>query len=167
MNTEIQNNNKEIESVLHGIFEFGILIKFINGIWETASGFLILFLSKEKLGGFFQFLSNKELLEDPDAIFANFFSNFFQNLTHHTQVLIAVYILIHGLLNLFLSIQLYRDKIWAYLVTISIMMALILYQIHRIILYHSPLLITITVFDFLFVALTWHEYRYKKRLQMV
>lgn len=168
MSLEISKNNyPKFEKVLHDIFEFGIGLKFINGIWETISGFFILFLSKATLNNLFYFLAGKELLEDPHDLLTNFSLGFLQNLSHSTQVFIAVYILVHGFLNLFLAIQLYRDKIWAYLVTIFVMVIFIFYQIHRIILYHSVVLIVITIFDILFILLTWHEYNRKKHIKVL
>jgi uncharacterized membrane protein len=157
-----QKNNLKFEDYLHQIFEFGIFIKAVNGIWETISGIFILLSGKTVLNKLFYFVSNKELLEDPNDIFFNFLSKFLENLSHSTQVFIAFYILIHGLLNLFLVIQLYRDKIWAYLATMSVMVVFIFYQIHRIVLHHSVFLTLITTFDILFVILTWHEYKRKK-----
>jgi uncharacterized membrane protein len=168
MSSDIEKNNySKFENVLHQVFEFGILIKGINGVWETISGFFILFLSKATLNNIFNFLASKEMLEDPNDFFVGFSTRFLQNLSHDTQVFIAVYILLHGLLNLFLAIQLYRDKIWAYMVTITVMIIFIFYQIHRIILYHSSVLIVITIFDILFIILTWHEYKRKKYLRML
>ncbi|MFH0804087.1 MAG: DUF2127 domain-containing protein [Candidatus Zambryskibacteria bacterium] len=163
MPPEIEKNNSVFEKILHQIFEFGIVVKGINGIWETISGFFILFLSKTAIDKLFYFLASKELLEDPRDLFFNFLFKFLENLSYNTQVFIAVYILLHGLLNIFLAIQLYRDKIWAYLVTITVMTVFIFYQIHRIILYHSPVLIAITIFDISFVVLTWYEYDRKKQ----
>jgi uncharacterized membrane protein len=163
MNAEISKNNySKFENALHRIFEFGIFIKGFNGVWETISGFFILFLSKATLDNLFYWLAGKELLEDPNDLFIGFLSRFLENLSHNTQIFIAVYILIHGLLNLFLAIQLYRDKIWAYLATISIMIIFIFYQVHRIILHHSVTLTIITIFDILFIILTWHEYDRKR-----
>lgn len=152
---------------MHGFFEAGIYIKFLNSIWELTSGLLILFSSKATLNKIFNFLSNKELLEDPHDFLFNYLSGFLQNLTHGIQIFIAAYILIHGLLNLFLAIELMRDKIWAYAATIFVMSILILYQIHRIIIHHSLILTIITVFDALFIMLTWHEYNRKKSAGVV
>jgi uncharacterized membrane protein len=157
----------KFESALHQIFEFGIVVKFFNGIWETVSGFLILFLSKVVLNNIFNFLAGGELLENPRDFFINILLGFLQNLSRSTQIFIIVYILLHGFLNLFLAIQLYRDKIWAYLVTIAIMIIFMFYQIHRIVLYHSPVLIIITIFDILFIILTWHEYNIKKHAKVL
>lgn len=162
-----KNNNSKFEGVLHQIFEFGIFIKGFNGVWETLSGLFILFSSKAAINKIFNFLAAKELLEDPHDFFFNFLFKFLENLSHNTQIFIAVYILFHGILNLFLAIQLARDKIWAYFATIIVMVVFLFYQVHRIILYHSTVLTVITIFDILFVILTWHEYNRKKREKMV
>lgn len=163
MQNEIAKNNySKFENVLHDIFEFSLLIKGINGVWETVSGLFILLLSKAALNNLFNFMAGKEMFEYPHDFFINISSRFLENLSHGTQVFIAVYILIHGILNLFLVIQLHRDKIWAYLVTITVMVIFILYQVHRIILHHSIPLMIVTTFDVLFTILTWHEYDRKK-----
>ena len=166
MPSDIKKYSK-FENVLHQIFEFGIFVKGFNGIWETVSGFLILFLSKETISKLFNWLADKEMFEYPRDFFINFALKFLENLSYSTQTFIAVYILIHGLLNLFLAIQLHRDKIWAYLATISVMVILMFYQVHRIILHHSPVLIFFTTFDVFFIILTWHEYNRKKRAAAV
>jgi uncharacterized membrane protein len=152
----------KFENTLHQIFEFGVLVKGFNGIWETVSGFLILFLSKDVIARMFSWLASGEMLEYPRDFLINFALRFLENLSHSTQIFIAVYILIHGLLNLFLAIALSRDKIWAYLATITVMVTLMFYQVHRIILHHSPVLILVTTLDIFFIILTWHEYNRKK-----
>ena len=160
-------NDSKFEVVLYDIFEIGIVIKFFNGVWEVVSGFFILFLSKETINKLFHLLASKELLEDPNDFFIGFSSRFLGNLSHDTQIFIAVYILIHGFLNLFLAIQLYKDRIWAYFATITVMVIFIFYQVHRIILHHSAVLIAITIFDILFIILTWHEYNRRRLVKMV
>ena len=151
----------KLEKYWHGLFELGIFIKGFNGIWETVSGFLFLFFSKNALTGFFFFLARGELLEDPNDRVVGYVANLLQNISNNAKVFAAIYILGHGVLNIFLAIQLYRNRLWAYLITIGLMIIFIGYQIYRINLHHSYPLIVLTVFDFLFVTLTWHEYRYQ------
>lgn len=150
------------EKYWYRLFELGIVLKGINGLWETASGFFILFVSKIALTNWFYLLARKELLEDPHDLFINFLARALGNLSLQAQAFAAYYVLIHGLLNIFLSIQLYRDKHWAYLVTISSMSVFVVYQIYRIILYHSLMLTILTVFDILFIALACREYIYHR-----
>lgn len=158
---ENKKENSKIGKILHDIFEFGVLIKFIDGAWQTATGFALLFLSEKSIAKFVHLLAGRELIEDPTDAFLNFVFKSLENLSHNTQVFIALYILIHGLLNLFLAIQLYRERLWAYVFGISVMSALLVYQIHRIFLHHSLVLTLVSIFDVFFIFLTWREYRHK------
>lgn len=146
----------------HKLFEFGVLIKGFNGTWEIASGLLFLFLSKTTLSGWFYFLFRNELVEDSNDRFINSLTYALQNLSSDAKTFAALYLLIHGLLSIFLVIQLYRNKHWAYLVIIGVMLIFMPYQIYRISLHHSIVLTVITIFDAFFILLTWHEYKYYK-----
>lgn len=109
----------------------------------------------------------RELLEDPHDLLIDFLGRVFQNLSAEAKIFAAIYIIAHGLLNIFLAIQLYRNRLWAYLVTISAMIIFVSYQIYRIILYQSGLLLGVTLFDLLFIILTWHEYRYQNTRRFI
>ena len=153
---------KNIQKYWHQLFELGVLIKGLNGLWETASGLLFLLLSRGALNRWFFALSHSELLEEPHDKITNFFSHGLPYLSTGTKTFIAFYVLFHGLLNLFLAIQLYRDKHWAYLVAMGAMAISVVYQIYRISVFHSLILTAVTIFDLCFIALTWHEYRYHR-----
>ena len=151
---------KSIQKFWHNLFEFSVFMKGINGLWETLSGFSILFLNKTTLTRWFSFFIHKELLEDPRDRFISFLAHALQNFSTDTKIFIAFYMLLHGFLNIFLAIQLYRDRHWAYLVAIGTMSSFLVYQIYRISIHHSLILTAITIFDAFFIFLTWHEYKY-------
>lgn len=157
----MENKNSKLEKILYDIFEVGIGLKFFNGLWELFSGSALLILSKENLGRFFYFLARREFLEDPNDWLVNTIFKFLENISHETKMFAAIYILSHSLLNLFVAIELYKGKIRAYIISMTIMTIMIIYQIHRIILHHSIVLSIITFFDILFIILTWHEYQRK------
>ncbi len=144
----------------HNLFKVGVALKALNGIWETASGLFILLVSKETVNGWIAFITQRELLEDPNDSVITFLVHSLQNISTSTQTFVALYILIHGLLNIFLTVELSRDRHWAYLVTIGITALFVLYQIYRISVFHSVFLTVFTVFDILFIILTWHEYKH-------
>jgi uncharacterized membrane protein len=128
--------NSTIERYLHDLFEIGVFFKAINGIWETLTGWLVFY--------------------------------FGITIRHHhmgARNFAAAYVLIHGIVNLFLAIQLLRQRLWAYLVAIGIMATFVIYQLYRIHHYHSRVLIFFTVVDILFIFLTWHEYRHRKQIK--
>lgn len=144
------------------IFKFGIYIKGINGLWETIGGCLLLFTNKNTITNLFYSFVGEELLEDPNDFIVNFLGHAIQHISLNTKIFIALYILLHGIINLFLVIQLHRNKLWSYVLSIVVMGVFMLYQIYRISLYHSVALIIITIFDLLFILLTWHEYNQQK-----
>lgn len=150
------------EKIWHRFFEAGVALKGFNGIFETILGSFLLFASKSSVDQVFLKLTRAELLEKPNDRLFTFLSQFIQNLSPNTQVFAAIYILAHGILNIFLAVQLYREKIWAYPVTLCFMIMFIIYQIHRITIGHSLGLTVITIFDAFFVTILWHEYRRKK-----
>jgi uncharacterized membrane protein len=155
-------NDLKIARIVHRFFSFGIILKFFNGIWETVSGLFLFFVSKEVLERFFNILATKELLENPHDFFITLSLNLLNNFSADTKFFVAVYVFGHGILNLFLAIQLYRSKIWSYVVSMILMFLFVLYQIHRIILHHSVFLMFVTICDVIFIGLTWYEYKNKK-----
>lgn len=151
-----------VEKNWHRLFELGITLKAFNAVFEIISGTLILFVSKHVFNNVLLRLARGELLEDPRDRFINFLTHSLQNISTHTKIFAALYILSHGLLSLFLVIQLYREKLWAYLVAIGFALLFITYQIYRIDRGHSIGLTIITIYDILFTILTWHEYKYRQ-----
>ncbi|KKW11580.1 MAG: hypothetical protein UY50_C0010G0005 [Parcubacteria group bacterium GW2011_GWA2_49_9] len=149
------------EKILHGLFELGLALKCFNGLWETLSGGILLFTSKATLENWFVALSYRELLEDPDDKVIGFIIGTLLNPETSTKVFVAIYILAHGLLNIFLAIQLYRKEHWAYPATVGIMSVLVLYQAYRILIHHSFILTVFTLCDIIFIYLTWHEYKHR------
>lgn len=146
----------------HKLFEVGVFLKGLNGIWGTVGGFLILFLSKETLNNWFLVITQGEQVEDTSDKVIVFLTHALQNVSSSTQTFVAFYMLLHGILNIFLTIQLARDKHWAYLVTIGITALFLCYQVYRIGVHHSLVLVVVTLFDVFFVFLTWHEYRHHR-----
>lgn len=152
-----------IQKYWHKLFALGVVAKGFNGVWETASGLLVLFLNKATLSGWFYRISRNELLEDPNDKFIGFLAGLMENFSVDAKTFAALYLLFHGLLNIFLAIQLRRDRHWAYLATITTMSVAMTYQIYRIFLFHSQILAWVTVFDALFIILIWHEYRFHRK----
>src|SRR5258708_31774241 len=154
-----------IEYYWRKIFELGIYTKALNGVWETVAGILVFRLGIAKLGAVASFLVRGELLEHPRDILIESGLKAIQ--THGGRKFIGLYLLIHGVINIFLSIQLYRNKYWAYIITMAATGIFVIYQLHRIALYHSVPLRIATAYDIFFIWLTWHEYRYQKNKHLL
>jgi len=106
-----------------------------------------------------------ELLEDPNDKIIQYITHTLQNFSNSTKTFAAIYILFHGIINIFLAIKLFQEKLWAYKVSIALTGTFMLYQLYRVASFHSLPLAIITLADFFFIILTWHEYKYKSRLK--
>lgn len=151
----------EQEKKWHWLFEAALLLRGFNGLIEIISGIFIIRTDKEVFNKLFFRVTHGESIEDPRDRLLIFLNNYLQHLSTNTKIFAAIYILVHGLLNIFLSIQLYREKIWAYQTTLLVMVLFVIYQVYRISVRHSVLLTILTLIDCLFIALLWHEYNYK------
>ncbi len=127
----------------HALFEASVFIKAVNGIWETIGGIALLFLSN----GFI------------NRAFAS------QSLTEHitagTKNFAGIYILAHGLINIFLAYYLYKEKLWAFWVSIGFFSGSVVYLVYRLTDGPSPMLFALIAFDVFFTYLTWHEFKYR------
>lgn len=151
------------EKYWHEFFIISICIKTLTGLVETASGFLILLLSPAGLMAVLNRLSRGELAEDPKDFFLAYAHQYISHISSGTQVFAGLYILAHGLINLVLVIGLIKEKLWAYLVAIGVLISFMLFQLFRIAVSHSLPLTALTVFDAVFVVIIWHEYKYQLR----
>jgi uncharacterized membrane protein len=151
------------EKYWHEFFIISICIKTLTGLVETASGFLLLYLSPAVLTGILNRLSRGEQLEVPQDFFLVYAHQYLNHLTAGTKNFAGLYILAHGIINLFLVLGLIKEKTWAYLVAVGVLCSFMFYQIFRIAINHSLLLSLLTIFDALFVIVIWHEYNYLTR----
>lgn len=150
------------ESRIHLIFVWSVLLKALNGVLEIIIGVAFLFTSA--LAGLVQTLLRGELIEDPSDLVANTIQNFLPFLTH-SQYFIAVYLLSHGIIKIFLVVGLLRNKLWAYPAALIVFTLFIAYQLYRFTYTHSSWLILLTIFDLFVIWLTWHEYKILKLKQ--
>lgn len=155
----MSGTHKKKRQYLHTIFETIVLLKGINGLIEIASGVLVLRVSTITLNTMFLSLARNELFEDSHDFFIGFLSTHLQALSNNTKTFVAFYILAHGVLNIFLAVQLYRRKQWAYGVAIAFALLFIIYQAYRLTRTHSMMLLAITIVDLFFVFLAWRERR--------
>jgi uncharacterized membrane protein len=141
------------------VFEVGIVLKGIDGIFEMVGGVLLVLFSPAQLSGVVRTLTQHELSTDPDDIVATQLLHTVESFTGNGLLFAAVYLLLHGLVKVVLVLALLRNKVWAYPWLIGVLLTFIGYQVYRIARTPSPVLMVLTAFDVIIVALTWREYR--------
>jgi uncharacterized membrane protein len=156
----------ESKDYVHIGFEIGILIKGIDGLLEVIGGILLLFLSPIKLNKLVVWLTQHELSEDPKDRIANLLLAVSQSFSIGTQYFGVFYLVTHGIIKCILILLLWNKKLWAYPLTILSLMLFIAYQIYRYTITQSFLLVLLTIFDVVMIALTYIEYR-KIKIRLV
>jgi len=149
-----------IHKYWHELFDLSLIIKGGIGIIETVSGFFVLFISRSAIDRIFAFFSSTELLEDPTDPVFSYLSASLTHLTSGAKIFAGIYVLIHGLLNLFIVIGLKRDKLWVYWVAMVSIILFMTYQIYRFAHTQAPGLIVLTILDLIFLIIIRHEHIY-------
>lgn len=146
------------DKLLHSLFELGILLKFLNGILEIILGIILFFISGETIHRFIRFVFTSEILHDPQDLVVNYLINHSQNLTHAVLVFTGIYLLIHGLIKVWLVVSLWAKKLWAYPTAAVILFTLTIYQIYLFVSLHSIFQFLLTIIDILILLLLKFEY---------
>ncbi len=147
------------KNFLNKIFDVAVIIKGIDGVLEVIGGLLLFFANRNTLNQFLYFLTQHELIEDPRDIIANYLVNFAHHISLGTEIFIASYLIIHGIIKIFLVISLLKNKLWAYPTALIFFSVFILYEIYRYTITHSVILLVLMLFDILVTILVIGEYR--------
>jgi len=156
--------NLSDEKNIHLAFEISLLLKGVFALGEIIGGVVAFFVTKEFLLKTVGVLTQEELAEDPQDLIANYLLHSTQNFSISTQYFVALYLLSHGGIKLWLIIGLLCEKLWYYPTAIIVFGLFIVYQQYRFSFTHSLWLLLITAVDVIVIGLTWHEYRYLRRL---
>ena len=153
------------EKYWHSFFEVGIALKAVNGVLEVVGGLLLIFVKPEIIYNLFNFVSRYDFVEDTQEVIQNFILKTNPHLTQAAWLFSIIFLLSHGIVKLFLVINLWQKKLWAYPLAIAVFAAFCVYQIYRYTQTHSGGMIVLTVLDIIVIILTWHEYKYVKSLK--
>jgi uncharacterized membrane protein len=140
-------------------FDVTLLVKGLDGVFELIGGVLLLIISPDAINSFVRWLTLNELSLNPHDFVARHLLHFTGNL-HATQAFGAAYLLVHGVAKLVVVGGLYRRARWSYPVAFVFLGGFGIYQIYRLWLVHfSFLLLALTLFDAVILALTIVEFR--------
>jgi len=146
----------------HRLFLLSVWTKGIAGFIETIAGLLLLFIPKSGLNAFVIFLTAPELAEDPTDHVAILLQRIVQELGADTKFFASSYLIVHGLIKVFLVAGLLGGRLWSYSVSLWFLAAFIAYQTCRFLFTHSLWLIALNVIDLIVAFLIWREYQIRK-----
>lgn len=153
------------ESLLDKFFEASVIIKGIEGIFETLAGFFVLFVGSQELANWAVQISHQELIDDPTDLFANYIFHTGQHLASGGTTFLVIYLLVHGFIKLTAVGSLLLNKLWGYPFSMITLGLFMIYQLYEISLHHSVFLFFLTLFDIFLMWLIWREYQQQKAKQ--
>ena len=153
------NAKLKTTDAVHKGFEIGLLLKFIGGILEVIGAALMLLLTPDRISSFVRLITQHELLEDPKDFIANYLLSFSQSFSVSAQLFGVFYLASHGIIKAALVYLLWRKKPWAYPLAVAVLILFAAYQIYRMSMKFSLLMLFLTVLDIVMIVLTILEYK--------
>ncbi|MEO6536484.1 MAG: DUF2127 domain-containing protein [Candidatus Paceibacterota bacterium] len=147
------------------IFRFGMFWRIGYGTVRLITGFVLLRHIGTPLSAVFARAFRNEFFEEPRDHFINAISPYAHHFSFEITYFLAIYLIFWGLIDVFLSIQLLRLKLWAFPVTMGLIALFIVYEVYRYTHTHSLILLSIILIDLGLIWLINGEYiRVKERV---
>ena len=153
------------EQRLHRFFEITLLLKALFAVGEIVAAIGVYIVPLGAVSDFVGAITRAELAARPDDLIAAHLADWAQNLSVSTKHFVALYLLSHGAIKLWVIIGLLRERLWYYPIALVVFTLFVIYQIHRYTLTHAVSLLLITLVDLVVLGLTWHEYRYLRGMR--
>ncbi|MBX4211874.1 DUF2127 domain-containing protein [Candidatus Pacearchaeota archaeon] len=147
------------ERKLQTLFKIGIIYKGITAVLELIAGTLLLFISQNTITRAVISLTQEEIAEDSRDFIANHLLQAASYLSLSIKIFIALYLIAHGIVKLYLMYGLIKKRQSAYPISIAFFTIFLLYEFYRYELNHSAWLIVLMILDVIFISLLLHEYR--------
>jgi uncharacterized membrane protein len=155
-------SSPQTHTALNRTFFVSLILKGVDGAVELVGGVALLLITPGQIAAAARALTRHELREDPGDLVANAVIKYTSTLSVSATVFGAVYLLVHGIVKVFLVIAVLRNKLWAYPALIAFLVAFIGYQCVELGRNFSIGLLLLTLFDIFIVVLTVREYRIRK-----
>jgi len=140
-------------------FEISLLLKGLDGLFETVAGTLFLFVKPDLVLR----IAHGLVGYSPDDYLSKHLLTSAEHFSRGAAVFAALYLLSHGLVKLVLVVAILREHLWAYLGLIVVTAGFVIYQIYYIFFNHPTFsFIFLTCFDLLVIYLTTKEYGKQK-----
>lgn len=142
------------------IFRLAMGWKILYGVAKISLALILLKWATVDSSGLFYRLMEHEIIEDPNDLLIRFISPFIAHLSVSTTTFAAFYLLFWGLVDdIFLSVNILRDKLWAFPTALTLIALFVPYEIYRFFHTHSFVLIYIMALDITIFWIIATEYK--------
>jgi len=132
--------------------------RIIYGSLRLILGFTLLKIIGTPVSDIFYTLMEHEIIEDPNDLLIQITNPFIQHLPFTITYFLAGYLIFWGIMDIFLSINLLKHRLWAFSVSIYIIGIFVLYEIYRFSYTHSYILAGVILVDLIIIWLIKKEY---------
>lgn len=141
------------------LFRIAVVLKGLDGALEIAGGIALWIVSPGLITRMVWFLTQGEIMEDPHDLVANFLRHAVRRFSVGSEHFLALYLLGHGVVKIFIVVALLRNKLWAYPLGMVVFGAYVVYQVYLFTLSGSMGMIVLSILDLILIGLVWLEYR--------
>lgn len=111
-------------------------------------------------------LMEHELINDPTDILVRIGNMLIHDGPLTVTYFLGFYFVFWGLVDIILSINLLRHRLWAYPISLALIFLFVCYSTYRLTHTHSPILAGVILFDGIMLYLIWSEYtNLQKKIQ--
>ena len=148
------------------VFRVSIVLKGLDAAAEIIGGLFFLLIAPSQIKGLIHWLTTSELHADPHDFIANLLVHSGHSLNNGSRLFAGIYLLSHGVIKLFVIVNVLRNKYWAYPLLIIVLFGFIIYQVIQITHSHSIGLVLLSIFDVFVIAMTALEWRKQHELRL-
>lgn len=151
------------ERKIRSLFDIGLVLKAIFSAFEILGGIAVLFVSRTFVLHVADLVTQGEYNRDSDDFAATTIRNAAHSFAVHTHYILAAYLLVRGVIKLFLIVSILRGVTVAYLFFIAALGIFGSYEAYRAITTHNLLLGAVALYDVALLLLTAYEYKRRVR----
>jgi uncharacterized membrane protein len=141
------------------LLRISVVLKGLHALIEVIGGVLLYFLTPQAITHLIHRLTQNGIHNDRRDLIADHLLQFARHFSISARTFAAFYLLSHGVIKLFLVIELLRNRLWAYPASLAVLGVFIVYQLYRYTHTHSIALMVFTLFDLIVIWLIWREYK--------
>ena len=153
----------QVYSILHKVFQIGLILKGANAIIELAGGAVLLYFPTGAIRDLVSRVFASIPILSTNSLVKNLVIAFNNHLTPDGQAFGAWYLLSHGIIKIMVVICLLRGWFWAYPVGIVVFIGFMVFQTWEYFIgSHSWMFLALDAFDAFLIWLTILEWRHFK-----
>jgi uncharacterized membrane protein len=145
------------------LFTYGMWWRIVYGVVRVAVGLFLFRVIDMPFSELLYRMTGNEGAEDQTDIIFQFLQTILEKHPFTVTHFVAIYVLFWGVVDIVCSVSLLKRKLWAFPVSMGIIVLFIIYEIYRFSHTHSLLLLWIIIVDIFIVWLIWREYLIARR----